>query len=92
MGTFASSQVVLFPFPFPDLTANKLRPALILAPADKGDWILCQITSNPYADPTAIRIAETDFSEGGLQRLSFARASKPKRGLTLQCPRWAVSS
>ena len=26
MGTFATRQVVLLPFPFSDLTANKLRP------------------------------------------------------------------
>jgi mRNA interferase MazF len=76
MGTFASRQVVLLPFPFSDLTANKLRPALLLAGASKGDWVLCQITSKPYADPEAVMIAETDFVEGGLQRVSFARASK----------------
>ncbi len=36
MGTFASHQVVTLPFPFSDLTANKLRPALILAEAGNG--------------------------------------------------------
>lgn len=76
MGTFATRRVILLPFPFSDLTANKLRPALVLAQAGKGDWVLCQITSNAYADPHAIRLAEADFSTGGLQRVSFARASK----------------
>ena len=37
---------------------------------------LCQITSNPYADPRAVTLAEADFAEGGLQRISHARASK----------------
>ncbi len=54
MGSFAAGQVVLLPFPFSDLTQNKLRPALLLAKAGRGDWIACQITSNPYADPHAI--------------------------------------
>ena len=76
MGTFATRQVVLLPFPFSDLTANKLRPALVMAHAGKGDWVLCQITSNAYADPDAITLAETDFSAGGLRRISYARASK----------------
>jgi mRNA interferase MazF len=40
MGAFTSLQIVLLPFPFSDLSASKLRPALILADADKGDWIL----------------------------------------------------
>ncbi len=35
MGTFTTRQVVLLPFPFSDLTANKLRPALVLAQAGK---------------------------------------------------------
>ncbi len=76
MGPFASRQVVLLPFPFSDLSASKLRPALVLADAGKGDWVLCQITSNPYADPAAVAINDTDFSQGSLQRMSYARATK----------------
>lgn len=76
MGPFAIRQVVLQPFPFSDLTASKLRPALVLADSGKGDWVLCQITSNPYADPTAITLADADFAQGGLQRVSYARANK----------------
>lgn len=76
MGPFATRQVILLPFPFSDLSASKLRPALLLAAAGKGDWLLCQITSNPYADPRAVTLAEVDFADGGLQRVSHARASK----------------
>lgn len=76
MGAFASRQVILLPFPFSDLSANKLRPALLLADAGKGDWVLCQITSRPYADTQAITLTDAGFAAGSLQRTSYARASK----------------
>ncbi|MDP3584564.1 MAG: type II toxin-antitoxin system PemK/MazF family toxin [Thiobacillus sp.] len=76
MGAFAAGQVVLLPFPFSDLTRSKLRPALLLADAGRDDWIACQITSNPYADPRAILLASEDFTSGGLQRASYARPGK----------------
>ena len=50
MGAFAAGEVVLVRFPFSDLSSSKLRPAVILAAAGRQDWILCQITSNAYAD------------------------------------------
>ena len=76
MGAFAAGQVVLLPFPFSDLARSKLRPALLLADAGRDDWIACQITSNPYADPHAILLAPEDFMSGGLQRASYARPGK----------------
>lgn len=76
MGAFASRQVILLPFPFSDLSAQKHRPALVMADAGRGDWLLCQITSNPYADITAVELAETAFANGGLKRLSYARPNK----------------
>ena len=42
----------------------------------QGDWIAYQITSNPYADPRAITLAESEFIEGGLQRVSYLRPGK----------------
>jgi hypothetical protein len=45
-----SGDVVVLPFPFSDLSENKVRPAVVLACANKSDWILCQITSNPYGE------------------------------------------
>ena len=38
---------MLVPFPFSDLSQAKLRPAVVLADAGRGDWILCQITEQP---------------------------------------------
>ena len=68
--------VVLVRFPFSDLSATKLRPAAVLAAVDRDDWILCQITSNPYADTKAVEIIQSDFSSGSLSRVSYARPGK----------------
>lgn len=76
MGAFAAGQVIVVPFPFSDLSAQKYRPALILADAGRGDWVLCQITSNPFSDPDAIELNESAFSQGSLQRTSYARPGK----------------
>ena len=50
----AAGAIVLVRFPFSDLSQSKLRPAIALADAGRGDWILCQVTSNPYSDTRAI--------------------------------------
>ena len=76
MGPFTAGEVVLIPFPFSDLTRSKLRPVLLLAAAGRGDWIACQITSNPYGDPGAVEITQSAFVSGGLQRISYARPAK----------------
>jgi len=67
---------VLVPFPFSDLSRAKLRPAVIVADAGKDDWILCQVTSNPYGDSRAITLADTDFHAGSLRVTSYARPGK----------------
>jgi mRNA interferase MazF len=68
--------IVLLPFPFSDLSNSKIRPAVILAIARRGDWILCQITSKAYADSTAVELKDSDFELGGLRLVSYARPSK----------------
>ena len=76
MVTPSAGAVVLVPFPFSDLSQSKLRPAVVLADAARGDWILCQITSNPYGDDKAIRLANDDFRRGSLRVISFVRPGK----------------
>lgn len=73
MVTPTAGEVVLVPFPFSDLSQSKMRPAVCLADAGRGDWVLCQITSSPYGDPAAIPLGAPDFASGGLMVSSFVR-------------------
>lgn len=68
--------VVLVRFPFSDLSETRLRPAVVLADADRGDWVLCQVTSNPYGDPKAIALTDDSFQSGSLRVKSYARPGK----------------
>ena len=72
----AAGAVVLLPFPFSDLSQSKLRPAIVLADAGRGDWVLCQVTSKPYGDPSAVVLDQVDFAAGSLKVQSFARPGK----------------
>ncbi len=76
MGVFTAGEVVLLDYPFSDLSRSKLRPGLVLASAVRNDWIVCQITSNPRADATAIPLAEPDFLVGELRHSSCVRPGK----------------
>ncbi len=76
MGPFAAGQVALLPFPFSDLSRNKLRPAVLLAGPNREDWIVCQITSNPYGDNSSFPLAASDFSVGMLEHISYVRPGK----------------
>ena len=69
-------EIVLVPFPFSDLAQTKVRPAVCVAEVGRGDWVLCQITSNPYGDPSAVPLDAADFASGGLLVASFARPGK----------------
>ncbi|MFM9960147.1 MAG: type II toxin-antitoxin system PemK/MazF family toxin [Planctomycetaceae bacterium] len=71
-----AGEVVVIPFPFSDLTQSKVRPALCLAVVGRGDYVLCQITSQPYGDPLALKIDDQDFASGGLHVESFVRPGK----------------
>lgn len=79
MVTPTTGAVVLVPFPFSDLSQTKLRPAIAVADAGRGDWILCQITSKPYGDLKAVQLTDLDLVSGSLQVMSYAR---PRRLFT----------
>ncbi|MBC8259021.1 MAG: type II toxin-antitoxin system PemK/MazF family toxin [SAR324 cluster bacterium] len=68
--------VVLIPFPFSDLSKSKLRPAVVLADVGRDDWVLCQITSNPYGDHQSIPLTEMNFATGSLPLESYVRPDK----------------
>jgi mRNA interferase MazF len=76
MGEFVAGDVVVVSFPFSDLSQTKRRPGLVLAEAEFGDLILCQVTSKPYSSRMAVQIDKPDFSSGGLPVVSYARPDK----------------
>jgi mRNA interferase MazF len=75
-GRLAAGQIVILPFPFTDLSRDKLRPTLIVARSGAEDWLVCQITTNGYADPQALLLEPTAFALGGLAHTSYLRPSK----------------
>jgi mRNA interferase MazF len=66
----------MLPFPFSDLSRNKLRPAVLLGKASRQDWIVCQITSNPFGDPRSLLLSASDFATGTLDHSSYVRPGK----------------
>lgn len=77
MGKFVKGDVIVAPFPFSDLTANKKRPALVVASLTGDDVILCQITSKTVNDSYAISLAKADFESGSLHQDSNIRPNCP---------------
>jgi mRNA interferase MazF len=77
--------VVLVAFPFTDLTATKIRPALVLSTPDlhraRGDVILAAISSvhrGRAKEPTAVLLAKDSeaFAGSGLRVTSVVDCSK----------------
>ena len=68
--------VVVTLFPYSDLSNAKRRPALVLAPLEGEDVILCQITSKLKADPYAVSLEAADFSSGRLRVSSNIRPNR----------------
>ncbi|CAN5181319.1 hypothetical protein BH10PLA2_BH10PLA2_29250 [soil metagenome] len=75
----SAGEVVLVPFPFSDLSQSKVRLAVCLADAGRGDWVLCQITSSPYGDSSAVALDASDFASGGLLGRSNGSECRPDR-------------
>lgn len=68
--------VVVVRFPFSDLSSHKNRPSLVLAEAEFGNFILCQITSNPYGSKRAVTLPSSAFKNGQLPLKSYIRPDK----------------
>jgi mRNA interferase MazF len=76
MAAPAIRSVVVVRFPFSDISRSKVRPAIVLCDVGRGDFLLCQVTSKPYGDTSAIRLDAQHFQSGGLERTSHARPGK----------------
>ena len=76
MEKFTVGDVILVSFPFSNLKGKKVRPALVLARVEFGNYILCQITSKPYSSKIAISMSHSDFTDGNLPLKSYARPDK----------------
>lgn len=76
MGEFVKGDIVVVLFPFSDLSNAKKRPALVIAPLDGDDVILCQITSRQVKDQHSIPISDEDFRDGSLQQDSNVRPNR----------------
>jgi mRNA interferase MazF len=76
MGKFVVGDVVAVLFPFSNLSGSKLRPAIVVAEAEFGDLILCQITAKAYSSKRAIVVTGQDFTEGSLPVISYVRPDK----------------
>ena len=76
METFVKVDVVVFPFPFSDLSSTKKRPALVVSIFEGNDLLLCQITSQIQPDIYSIKIDDFDFKTGKLSLPSFIRGNK----------------
>ena len=72
----STGSVTLVPFPFSDLSQSKLRPAIVLASADRYGWVLCEVTGRPSGDKRALELRDRDFVIGGQRVCSFARPAK----------------
>jgi mRNA interferase MazF len=76
MEEFVKGDIVVVPFPFSNLSSIKRRPALVLISLPGPDIILCQITSKPRMDDYSIELNKEDYSQGGLDRVSYVRVDR----------------
>lgn len=73
---YAKGDVVLVPFPFTDLSATRVRPAVVVSSAKYGaytsDLIVAMLTSQPQTGPTDYSLQ--DWQDAGLVHPSWVRA------------------
>jgi mRNA interferase MazF len=71
-----AGDVMLLHFPFSDLSGAKLRPAVVLAVIDSGDFIASQVTTKFLAHRHPIELSAASFAAGSLQKKSFVLPGK----------------
>jgi mRNA interferase MazF len=49
---------------------------MLLAQAGREDWIVCQITSNPFGENGSLPLTAADFATGSLPHTSYVRPGK----------------
>lgn len=76
MEDISIGSVVLTRFPFSDLSSKKVRPCLVVGKSDFNDFIVCQITSQPFGHKNCVEISSADFVKGRIVRTSYARPDK----------------
>ncbi|MBF0125140.1 MAG: type II toxin-antitoxin system PemK/MazF family toxin [Magnetococcales bacterium] len=70
------SDLVLIPFPFSDLSADKKRPVLVLTGPDRyDDFIGLAVTSTPMQE-AALPLSPGSMSYGSLPKPSWVRLDK----------------
>jgi len=72
---YEKGEVVIFQFPFSDISDSRKRPSLVVASLKGDHVILAQITGQPRPDPDLIKLLGKDFQVGGISRDSFIRPS-----------------
>ena len=70
------SAIVIARFPFSDLGGSIDRPTLVMAHGGLSDWILGQITTNPFVDDLVIELTDDSLSAGSLNSVSYFRPNK----------------
>lgn len=75
METFRKGDIVIFPFPYTDLSNRKIRPCLVISNEINQDIILCQVTSKIKSDSYAIELGRDETINGTLSIDSYIRSN-----------------
>jgi mRNA interferase MazF len=74
MATYSIGDIVAVRFPYSDLKTSKIRPGLVIGLAEFENYIICQITSSPYASKIAIHVSK--IQAPGMLHESYIRPDK----------------
>ena len=76
MEGFVKGDIIVVNSPFSDLSSSQRRPPLVLAYAENGDYLLCQITSKNIKDSWALQLPQEEIIEGELFKSSNIRPNR----------------